>query len=390
MTVGRKEAISIALAAILLAGAAAVCLLAPGYYGYLLGTLATTALVGVGLNVLLGLAGEVSLGQAGFLALGAYGVGILTTKAGLDFWEALPLAVALVAAISAVLSVPALRVTGPYLAMVTIAFGFIVESVSTEWQNLTGGASGLAGIPAPFGTGGTALLACTLCALALSGFHSFVRSPLGLAMQATASAPSAAKSIGIGPLPVRTVAFVLSAAAAGLAGGLQAALTGFIAPSSFPFSQSILFLLVVVVGGAGRTLGPLLGAAVVVLLPEVLASLAEYRLLVFGAGLLIVLWLAPGGIAGALARFFESSEAASTSHARYRSRTRAYLGHTRRSGRARRSGCVRRRGCGRRCRSCRAGRPHHQRDRPQRRRQNHFAQSGQRLSAAGCGNGEGR
>ena len=273
-----------------------------------MGTLATTALVGVGLNVLLGLAGEVSLGQAGFLALGAYGVGVLTTKAGLNFWEALPLAVLLVTAISAVLSIPALRVTGPYLAMVTIAFGFIVESVSVEWQNLTGGASGMSGIPAPFSTGGTALLACGFCALALIAFYYFVKSPLGLAMQATASAPAAARSIGIGPLPARTVAFVLAAAAAGLAGGLQAALTGFIAPSSFPFSLSILFLLVVVLGGAGRTLGPLLGAVVVVVLPEALASLAEYRLLVFGAGLLVVLWLAPGGIAGAIARFITPPE----------------------------------------------------------------------------------
>jgi branched-chain amino acid transport system ATP-binding protein len=296
------KAIVIVIAALLAGGAAAVCLFAPGYYAYLLGTLATTALVGVGLNVLLGLTGEVSLGQGGFLALGAYGVGILTTKAGLNFWEALPLAVLLVAAVSAVLSIPALRVTGPYLAMVTIAFGFIVESVSVEWRGLTGGASGLAGIPAPFGTGGTALLACGFCAIALAAFHIFARSPLGLAMQATASAPAAARSIGIGALPVRTAAFVLAAVAAGLAGGLQAALTGFIAPSSFPFSQSILFLLVVVVGGAGRTLGPLVGSAVVVLLPEVLASLAEYRLLVFGAGLLIVLWAAPGGIAGAIAR----------------------------------------------------------------------------------------
>jgi branched-chain amino acid transport system ATP-binding protein len=284
----------------LLAGAATVCLLAPGYYAYLLGTLATTALVGVGLNVLLGLAGEVSLGQCGFVALGAYGVAILTTKAGLNFWEALPLAVLLVGAISAALSIPALRLTGPYLAMVTIAFGFIVESVSIEWRDLTGGSSGLVGIPAPFTTGGTALLACVFCALALVGFAASVRSPLGLAMQATASAPSAAKSIGINPLPVRTVAFVAAAVTAGLAGGLQAALTGFIAPSSFPFSQSILFLLAVVVGGAGRTLGPLIGSAVVVVLPELLSGLAEYRLLVFGAGLLIVLWLAPGGIAGAL------------------------------------------------------------------------------------------
>jgi ABC-type branched-subunit amino acid transport system ATPase component/ABC-type branched-subunit amino acid transport system permease subunit len=301
----------IVLAAVLAGGAVAICLLAPGYYAYLRGTLATTALVGVGLNVLLGLAGEVSLGQGGFLALGAYGVGILTTKAGLGFWEALPLAVLLVAAISAALSIPALRLTGPYLAMVTIAFGFIVESVSVEWRDLTGGASGLTGIPAPFGTGGTALLACGLCALALGAFHAFARSPLGLAMQATASAPAAARSIGIGALPVRTAAFVLSALAAGLAGGLQAALTGFIAPSSFPFSQSILFLLVVVVGGAGRALGPLLGSAVVVLLPEMLAGLAEYRLLVFGGGLLIVLWAAPGGIAGAIARLVMRGESVS-------------------------------------------------------------------------------
>ena len=154
------KTIAILVAATLFGGVAAICLLAPGYYAYLLGTLATTALVGVGLNVLLGLAGEVSLGQGGFLALGAYAVGILTTKAGLDFWVAWPLAVVLVAAISALLSIPALRVTGPYLAMVTIAFGFIVESVSVEWRDLTGGASGLANIPAPFGTGGTALLAC--------------------------------------------------------------------------------------------------------------------------------------------------------------------------------------------------------------------------------------
>jgi branched-chain amino acid transport system ATP-binding protein len=263
------------------------------------------------LNVLLGLAGEVSLGQGGFLALGAYGVGILTTKAGLNFWEALPLAVLLVAAISAALSIPALRVTGPYLAMVTIAFGFIVESISIEWRDLTGGSSGLTGIPAPFGTGGTALLACGLCVVALVSFHYFARSPLGLAMQALASAPSAARGVGISAVPVRTAAFVLAAVAAGLAGGLQAALTGFIAPSSFPFSQSILFLLVVVVGGAGRTLGPLVGSAVVVFLPEVLAGLAEYRLLVFGAGLLIVLWAAPGGIAGAVARFLMPESAPS-------------------------------------------------------------------------------
>src|ERR1700728_5504059 len=146
------KAVAIVVAALLAAGVAATCLFAPGYYAYLMGTLATTALVGVGLNVLLGLAGEVSLGQGGFLALGAYGVGILTTKAGLNFWEALPLAVLVVAVVSAGLSIAAVPVTGPYLAMVTIAFGFIVESVSIEWRDLAGGASGLTVIPAPFAT----------------------------------------------------------------------------------------------------------------------------------------------------------------------------------------------------------------------------------------------
>jgi branched-chain amino acid transport system ATP-binding protein len=284
--------------AVLLTAAACICRFAPGYYAFLLGLMAVTALAGIGLNILYGLVGEVSLGQAGFLALGAYGVAILTTKAGLSFWAALPLAVFAVAALSAALSVPALRVTGPYLAMVTIAFGFIVESVSIEWADLTGGSSGLADIPAPFSTSGMAMLVCLFAALAVAGFHLLARSPLGLAMRAVASAPAAARGIGIGPLPVRTAAFVLAAASAGLAGGLQAALTGFVAPSSFPFSQSILFLLAVVVGGAGRTWGPIVGAAIVGILPEVLAGLAEYRLLVFGAALLVVLWLAPGGIVG--------------------------------------------------------------------------------------------
>src|SRR5258705_8763141 len=197
--------------------------------------------------------------------------------------------------------------------MVSIACGFIVESVSVEWRDLTGGASGLTGIPASLGTGGTAFLACGFCVLAFASFHYFARSPFGRGMQETASAPAAARSIGIGSLPVRTAAFVLAAVAAGLAGGLQAALTGFIAPSSFPFSQSILFLLAVVLGGAGRALGPLIGSAVVVLLPELLAGLAEYRLLVFGAGLLMVLWIAPGGIAGAIARFVMRGESVSAS-----------------------------------------------------------------------------
>ena len=117
----------------LLAGACTAALVLPGYYAFLIGLVAVSALACTGLNVLLGLAGEVSLGQAGFLALGAYGVGVLTTGAGWPFLLAWPAAAALTMAAAALLAVPALRVTGPHLAMVTIAFGFIVESAATEW-----------------------------------------------------------------------------------------------------------------------------------------------------------------------------------------------------------------------------------------------------------------
>ncbi len=286
----------------LLAAACGASLLLPGYYAFLIGLMAIAALACTGLNVLLGLAGEVSLGQGGFLALGAYGVGVLTTKAGWPFLAAWPAAVVLTTGVAAVLSIPALRVSGPYLAMVTIAFGFIIESTAIEWRSVTGGASGLAGIPGvvagPDGVGAMAVLACLCCALGLVGFGWLQRSPLGLAMRMQAAAPAAARSVGIAALPVRAAAFVIAAGAAGIAGGLQAGLTGFIAPSSFPFSQSILFLLIVMVGGAGATVGPLVGAILIGLLPELLSGLAEYRQLVFGAGLLLVLWLVPGGLAG--------------------------------------------------------------------------------------------
>ena len=296
----------------LLAGVCAAAWLLPGYYAFLIGLMAVACLACTGLNVLLGLAGEVSLGQGGFLALGAYGVGVLTTRAGWPFLLAWPAGTAVTVAVGALLAVPALRVSGPYLAMVTIAFGFIIESVATEWRGVTGGASGLAGIPGLGGipglsgipglgdVRGMAVLACCCAALGLAGFGWLRRSPLGLAMQMQAAAPAAARSVGIAGVPVRAAAFVLAAGAAGLAGGLQAGLTGFIAPSSFPFSQSILFLLIVMVGGVGHTAGPLIGAVLVGLLPELLSGLAEYRQLVFGAGLLLVLWLAPAGVAGLL------------------------------------------------------------------------------------------
>ena len=283
--------------------------IANSYYVFVMATLALTAIVGIGLNVLVGLTGQVSFGHVGFYAIGAYTVAILTTAAKIDFWLALPAAALLSALVGALLAAPALRVRGPYLAMVTIAFGFIVEHSAVEWRALTGGQNGIMGIASPvafgiaFGERGVALAAIAVAALLTHGFWLLSRSSLGAAMRAVRDAEIAAASIGLDPVRIKVAAFVISAVCAGIAGALFAPLSGFVTPSTFAFLQSILFVLVVLVGGAGTVAGPLVGSLVVVLLPELLAGLAEYRLLFFGALLLAVLWGAPDGIVGEIAHW---------------------------------------------------------------------------------------
>ena len=303
--------------AIVVLTAAALLLAAKsdGYTPFVLALVALTAVVGVGLNILLGLTGQVSLGHVGFYAIGAYTVAILTLK-GVDFWIALPLAGAVAGIVGFVLALPALRVTGPYLAMVTIAFAFIVQHGTIEWRTLTGGSNGLMGIPPPsigaliFSEREMAMLAVVLAGASLYAFHRLARSGWGMAMVAVRDAEPAARSIGLNPVIVKTAAFSLSAVFTGLAGGIFAPLLMFVAPDSFPFSQSILFLFAVIVGGAGWTFGPVVGALVSVVLPELLSGLAEYRLLFFGAALLVILWVAPEGVLGLLARLWPRRDSA--------------------------------------------------------------------------------
>jgi len=298
-------------AALFAAGFAAALLFtakANSYYVFVMAMLALTAITGIGLNVLLGLSGQVSFGHVGFYAIGAYTVAILMVTAKWTFWAVLPVAALLSGATGALLALPALRVKGPYLAMVTIAFGFIVEHVTVEWRGLTGGQNGIMGVTQPsafgvaFGERGVALAAIAVAAAASWGFWRLSRGRWGSAMRAVKDSETAAESIGLDPLVIKTAAFAISAVCAGVAGAFFASLSGFVTPSTFEFSQSILFVLAVIIGGAGTAAGPLIGAAVVVLLPEALASLAEYRLLIFGALLLAVLWAAPEGIAGTAMR----------------------------------------------------------------------------------------
>jgi branched-chain amino acid transport system ATP-binding protein len=306
----RSHAYAMPVTLLLLTGAALLyAAKAEGYAPFVLAMVALTAIVGVGLNILVGLTGQISLGHVGFYAIGAYTVAILSLK-GVSFWIALSLAGLIAGAIGLLLSLPALRVTGPYLAMVTIAFAFIVQHLSIEWRALTGGSNGLMGIAPPsigtmiFTEREMALLAIGIAGASMYFFYRLAGSAWGRAMVAVRDSEIAARSIGLNPVSVKAAAFMLSAVFAGIAGGIFASLLAFVAPDSFPFSQSILFLLACIVGGAGWVLGPAVGAAVTVVLPELLSNLAEYRLLFFGVLLLIVLWLAPAGILGTIARLF--------------------------------------------------------------------------------------
>jgi len=287
--------------------AIAMALVSESYTHFVLALVALTTIVGVGLNVLLGLSGQVSLGHVGFYAIGAYVSAILMTH-GVSFWLALPAAGVLAGLIGALLALPALRVAGPYLAMVTIAFAFIVQHGTIEWRSLTGGQNGLMSFAPPtlfgrpFAERENAILAVLLAAVSLHLFRKFAASGWGRAMIAVRDSETAARSIGLNPVTIKSASFAISAVFAGLAGAIYSPLLMFVAPDSFPFSQSILFLLAIIVGGAGSLFGPVVGAAITVLLPELLSQLAEYRLLFVGILLLGVLWLAPEGVIGLVSR----------------------------------------------------------------------------------------
>ena len=273
------------------------------YYLYVIGTIAITTLVGVGLNILTGLSGQVSIGHAGFFAIGAYTGSLLMTKLQWNFWLATVVAIITTAGTGIALAAPALRVTGPYLAMVTVAFGVIIERVLIEWVDLTGGFGGIFNIPKPMllnlqpALRDVVLLAWIAAILALISFAALKNHPWGKAWQAVRDDEIAAIALGLNVWKIRLMAFAVSAAFTGLGGVFFASIVGFISPDSFNSHRSILFLLVVILGGLGTVAGALVGAIALVIFPELLGDFAEYQLLVFGILLLLTLWLTPEGVA---------------------------------------------------------------------------------------------
>jgi ABC-type branched-subunit amino acid transport system ATPase component/ABC-type branched-subunit amino acid transport system permease subunit len=287
------------------------------YYRFLGIVVFIYGIVAVGLNILAGYAGQLSLGHAALMAVGAYTTAILTkalapvsffAATGLHIWLGVVAGTVAAAAFGALLAFPALRVRGPYLAMVTIAFGWVIFKVLQEWVPVTGGDLGLASIPKAqigsyyFDTREFYYVVLAMFAAALVVQHRLVTSELGLRIRAMKHSEIGVASVGINVYRLKVLVFVVSAAFAGLGGTLFAHQQNYISPDNFQFFSSVFFLLAVLFGGAGTLLGPVIGAAVLTLLPEMLHDLDKFRLIVYGAFILVTLYFLPNGVMGLLDR----------------------------------------------------------------------------------------
>ena len=278
------------------------------YYTQMLALAGIYAIVAQGLNLLAGYTGQASLGHAGFYAIGAYTGALLATKLGFGFWSAFPLSILVAAAAGVLIALPSFKLDGPYLAMVTIAFGIIVNSVLNEWSDLTGGTQGVLNIPKPTFAGNRLslerqfLLIVFMLALTTLLLRNLMHSPWGRAFVAVRENQIAAQAVGLSTRGVKTVAFTISAGLAGAGGHLFAFFQGFISPEAFEFESSIFFLTMVIFGGAGTIAGPLVGAPIMAFLPEMLQRFVDFRLIIYGSMIVAFLYALPHGIVGTLFR----------------------------------------------------------------------------------------
>ena len=272
-------------------------------YGvYLLTLWCVYVMAGMGLNLTVGYAGQMSIGHAAFLGIGAYTAAILM-KLGWSFWFVLPVAALLCFAVGLVLGFPALRVQHHYLAFATLGFNVLMYLVFRNEEWLTGGTFGISGIQRPgfFALsldGGAAYFYFTYASAILLALVLWwlIRSPWGRAFAALRDNPIRAESLGVNIMAYTLLAFAIGAAFAGVAGAYFAALVQFIEPAPFSLSASLMMLLMVIVGGSGRFFGPLLGAAIVILLPEWLRFMQDWYLVMFGLAVVaLMIWL-PGGL----------------------------------------------------------------------------------------------
>ncbi|ANH70033.1 ABC transporter [Mitsuaria sp. 7] len=252
------------------------------YYIHLVETILIYAIVLFGLDIVVGYTGQVSLGHAGLFGVGAYTAGVLVMKFGLPIYLTLPAAIAVTAGFGALLALPALRVTGPYLAMVTLAFGTIIQILINEMDFLTNGPMGIT-LTKPQLMGHTMTedeyywLVVVMLIAALVFVHRVLRSHLGRAFEALRGSPVASDCMGVSVYRYKVYAFVISAGLAGLAGALYAYSEQYISPNTYNFELTVFFLLAIIMGGRKTRTGALLGAAIIVVLPKLLDDLELFR-----------------------------------------------------------------------------------------------------------------
>ena len=290
---------------------------------------ATTVLIyvmlGWGLNVVVGLAGLLDLGYVAFYAVGAYSYALLSTQYGWGFWQALPVSGALAASFGILLGYPILRLRGDYLAIVTLGFGEIIRIILVNWTEFSNGPNGISSIPRPsffglefsrrpaageqsfaafFGLDYSPMqrlifLYYVILVLALAT-HVFVsrlrRLPVGRAWEALREDEIACRAMGMNTTNIKLSAFAIGAMLGGFAGVFFAARQGFISPESFVFTESAIVLAIVVLGGMGSQMGVVLAATLLVLIPEFGRNFAEYRMLLFGAAMVLIMVWKPGGL----------------------------------------------------------------------------------------------
>ncbi|HET8598374.1 MAG TPA: branched-chain amino acid ABC transporter ATP-binding protein/permease [Castellaniella sp.] len=263
------------------------------YYLHLIETILIYAVLLLGLDIVVGYTGQVSLGHAGLFGIGAYTVGVLILHLDLPFWLTIPAAIAVTSVFGVILALPSLRVTGPYLAMVTLAFGTIIQILINEMDFLTAGPLGISLDKPMIGNhmlSGPEFFWLVLGLLALSVLFTerVARSHYGRAFEALRDSPIACDCMGVSVYRYKVVAFVISAGLAGLSGALHAYSEQYISPNTYTFELMVLFLLAIIMGGRKTRSGALLGAAIIVLLPKMLDDVSTFRPLAIGLAVLVV------------------------------------------------------------------------------------------------------
>lgn len=293
------------------------------YVFHILILIAIYAILTMSLNLIAGVSGLLSLAHAAFYGLGAYTVALLALKMAAPFWVALPVAVVVCGVSGAIIGIPSLRIRGDYFVIATFAFQVLVFSVLNNWVTFTGGPMGLPGIPQPAAFGckvsspsGFLVFVGCFCLVAFWVCHRIVRSPFGRALKAIREDEVFAQAAGKNVAAYKVLVFVVGAAMAALAGATYAYYITFIDPTSFTVMESIFIISIVIIGGAGSLRGPVVGAVVLVTLPELLRFVglpspvaANVRQILYGGALIAFMMWRPQGLLGEYGFEKKSAEA---------------------------------------------------------------------------------